>query len=162
MRFGFRKFRKDENGAALVEFAMLLPMMVLLFSVIIEGARLLWAYQVAEAGIRDATRYIARRAPYDICDTSASLSSYQAELETIVRTRLNGDPVTAGQITLLSVSAGLTCTSGNYRGAVLPIARVSARLEVTPIFANMLLFGSGNTLTTRTTTISDSSRVFGT
>ena len=66
-------------------------MMVLLFSVIIEGARLLWAYQVAEAGIRDATRYIARRAPYNICDTAGSLSSYQSELETIVRTRLSGD-----------------------------------------------------------------------
>ena len=38
------RFSKEESGAALVEFAILLPMMLLVFAVIIEGGRLMWSY----------------------------------------------------------------------------------------------------------------------
>ncbi|AML52377.1 TadE/TadG family type IV pilus assembly protein [Falsihalocynthiibacter arcticus] len=69
----FGGFRRDERGTALVELAISLPFALLVFGMIIEGSRMLWAYQSAAAGVRDATRYLARIVPRDIC-TSGGLS----------------------------------------------------------------------------------------
>ena len=61
-RFSSR-FAEREDGAALVEFALLLPIFLLLFAMAVEGSRTFWSYQTAIAGVRDAARYVARAAP---------------------------------------------------------------------------------------------------
>jgi Flp pilus assembly protein TadG len=158
----FPRFRRNESGVALVEFAILLPMLLLVFAVIIEGGRLMWSYQSAAAGVRDATRYLARVAPLDICFSGAPINVYTSDLETIVGERLGGAAVFPTGITVTSVTPGLTCdTSGTYRISPTPVAQVTAALTVTFPFSSVFsLFGS--TLGTINTTISDQSRVFGT
>ena len=77
-------FRRREDGAALVEFAISLPMILVVSYCAIDSMRLFWSYQAAVAGVRDATRYLARIAPADICGAGGSLVAYQAQLATII------------------------------------------------------------------------------
>ena len=156
------RYGRDEDGATLVEFAMVLPMLLLVFAVIIEGGRLFWSYQTAIAGVRDATRYLARVAPGDICDTAGSVSSYQATLENIVRNRSNGSAIFPSSITVTSVVPTHTCVGGSYRGGSVPIATVTANLRVTFPFRNAFALFGGASLVTINTTVSDQNRIFGT
>lgn len=156
-----RRLLRDESGAALVEFAILLPMLLLLFAVIIEGGRLMWSYQSVAAGVRDAARYLARVAPSDICSQGGSVIGYTADLEAIVRNSIDGDSLFPPGISVTAVTPGLICVAGGFRVSPTPVAQVTASLTVTFPFAG--LFGlSGGSLGTVTTTITDQSRVFGT
>lgn len=154
-------FRRDESGAQLVEFALLLPMMFLIFAVIIEGGRLMWSYQTVIAGVRDASRYLARAAAADICSSGGSVAGFTQELEDIVRRSVDGDALFPSGLTVTSVTPALTCVSGTYRVSPAPVVQVTARLTVTFPFAQLFSFGGG-TLGTINTSISDSNRVFGT
>ena len=64
----------------MVEFAILLPILLLVFAVIVEGGRLMWSYQTVVAGVRDATRYVARAAPANICSTGGSLADIASDV----------------------------------------------------------------------------------
>jgi Flp pilus assembly protein TadG len=157
-----KRFHRNDEGVALVEFAILLPMLVLVFAVIIEGGRLMWSYQSAAAGVRDAARYLARVAPSNICTSGGSVAGYTAMLETIVRTRTGGAAIFPTGITINSVTPGLICdVSGTYRISPTPVATVSASLTVTFPFAPLFQL-SGQSLTTISATITDQSKVYGT
>jgi Flp pilus assembly protein TadG len=62
----------DEDGVALVEFAIFLPLFLLSFFVIVEFSRTFFSYQGAIAGVRDATRYLARVSDGSVCQDPAS------------------------------------------------------------------------------------------
>ena len=65
-------FRQSEAGATAVEFAILLPVMMVVFAAIVEGSRIYWNYQSAVSGVRDASRYLARITNADICGGTAN------------------------------------------------------------------------------------------
>ena len=67
------RFRRAEDGTALVEFAISLPLILVVSFGTINSMRLFWSYQAAVAGVRDAARYVARMAPDNICTTGANL-----------------------------------------------------------------------------------------
>ena len=50
------RFRREESGVALVEFALFLPLFALSFFVIVEFSRIFFSYQGAIVGVRDAAR----------------------------------------------------------------------------------------------------------
>lgn len=154
-----RRMFRNESGAALVEFAILLPLILLIFAVVIEGGRLMWAYQSVNAGVRDASRYLARVAPETVC-SGGSLAAYQPRLEAIVRNRVDGSSFLPSGITVNSVTPSLTCVAGTFRVTPAPVAQVTANLTVTFPFAGVFTF-AGGTLGTMTTSISDQSRIFG-
>ncbi len=156
-----RRFGRDESGAALVELAIVLPITCLVFAVIVEGGRMLWSYQSAIAGVRDAARYVARIAPNDICDGTAAIGSYTAAVEDIVRNTIDGQALFPTGITIASVTPTLRCVSGSYRIDTVPVVRVSATLNITFPFADLLAFG-GHTQSAITTSIADEHRIFGT
>ena len=157
-----RRFCKDETGVALVEFAILLPMLFLVFAVIIEGGRLMWSYQSAAAGVRDAARYLARVAPSNICSTGGSVAGYTSDVETIVHTRLGGASIFPSGITITAVTPGLICdTSGAYRISPTPVASVTASLTVTFPLAGLFSL-AGQSLAQVDATITDQSKVYGT
>ncbi len=89
-----KTFYRSTSGAALVEFVIVFPMMILFFVMIVEFGRLYWGYQSVVAGVRDASRYLARVAPVDICrdhPTSATADLLQyasyvtaADLKTMI------------------------------------------------------------------------------
>lgn len=155
-----RRLRRDERGAALAEFAVTLPLTVLLFSVVVEGGRMFWSYQSAVAGVRDATRYLSRVAPHDVCN-GGSLASYTAQLETIVRETIDGSAIFPAGVTVTSVTPSLSCVSGSYRIPTISVAEVSASVSITFPFAGLMAFATGRTQGTITTAISDEQRIFG-
>ena len=155
-----RQLRDDRSGAALVELGILLPVLMLLFAVIIEGSRTFWGYQAAIFGVRDAARYLARVAPSDLCTSGGSVATFGAALETIVRQSAGGNEVFPTSITINSVVPGFACSAGNYRGGAAAIATVTASLTITYPFSGLFTL-VGGTLGTVNTVVVDQSRIYG-
>ena len=152
---------RDESGAALVEFAILLPMLLLVFAMIIEGGRLMWSYQSVNAGVRDAARYLARVAPANICSGGTAISTYTAKLTEIVEDTLDGNSIFPPGITINSVTPSLTCAAGTFRVSPAPVAQVQVEMTITFPFAGLFSL-NGQSLSTLTKTVRDQSKVYGT
>ena len=157
---GLSRFWRSERGAILVEFALVLPMMLLVFAVIVEGSRMMWSYQAAISGVRDATRYLARILPSDICASGGTADSYAGTITAIVDRSISGGSVVPGGITIQTVTPSFTCHEGSYRGGTVAVAEVAAQVEMTfPLVRVLQFFGAASGRFT--TTITDRSRVFG-
>jgi Flp pilus assembly protein TadG len=154
-----RRFWTDESGVALVEFAIALPLLVLLFGVTVESYRLMITYQATISGVRDATRYLARVTPTTICP-GGNVAGLTATLEDIVRNRITGASVFPTGVTLTSVTPTLACVSGGYRVDPAPVATVTARVRFTYPFGALIDFGGGST-GTFTAVVTDQARIFG-
>ncbi|WP_050931378.1 TadE/TadG family type IV pilus assembly protein [Aestuariivita boseongensis] len=160
IRKACQRFRRAEDGAAIIEFAILLPIILVTFALIAEGGRLFWAYQNAITGVRDVARYFGRVAPSDLCATtpSATIGSFQAaaaaELAALSKP---GVTVSINALTLECVG-----TAGDYRVSPAPVAVLSADLTIANLpFAPLFQLVGGTALTQIDTTITDRSRVFG-
>lgn len=154
-------FRRDESGVALVEFAMMLPLMLLIFAVIIEGGRMMWSYQAAISGVRDAARYLARVAPQDICSSGGSVAGYEPQLTAIVRESIDGDALFPSGLQVASVTPSLACIAGSYRISPSPVVQVQANLTMTFPFAGIFSLNGGSRPAI-STVITDQSKVYGT
>ena len=158
-----RVFARAEEGAALVEFAMVLPMMLLVFAVIIEGSRMMYAYQSAIGGVRDATRYLARVVPGNVCAAGGSVTGHAPKLMSIVSQSTTGGAIYPGGVTVTSVTPSLACVgrSGTCRVSPAPVATVTAVVDIAFPFQG--IFGLfGGTPAGITTTVIDRAKVFGT
>ncbi|TNC59026.1 TadE/TadG family type IV pilus assembly protein, partial [Rubellimicrobium roseum] len=128
----FRRLARNEKGVALVEFAMLLPILVLLLGLTFESARIMWSYQSTIAGVRDASRYLGRMAPSNVCTAGGSLAGYNAQLLDIVTNRLGStNSVMPSGVTVTAVTSSLTCLAGTYRVSPAPVATVNASVTIT-------------------------------
>lgn len=155
------RFARDDSGAALVEFALVLPVMLLFFALCIESGRTFWAYQAAIAGVRDATRYVGRTAPVDVCANGGNIDGYQDRVTKIVRETSDGRAIFPSSVTIDRVVPTLTCYGGNYHLALTPVATVTADMTITYPFAG--IFGYfGVELPAARTSVADTGRVFGT
>lgn len=161
-----RRFARAQDGSQLVEFAILLPMLLLVFAVIVEGGRMMWSFQAANAGVRDATRYLARVVPSDICASGGSVAGWKTKVEDIVRKTSAGDAFFPTGITVTSVTPSLACHAEEiYRVPVVGVAQVTARVSIAFPFAGVFRFALGNDAaagSTIVTTVTDRSRIFGT
>lgn len=159
-RSHLRRLAADESGNQLVEFAFVLPMMLLVFGVIIEGGRMMWSYQTVVAGVRDASRFLARAAPRDICDGGGTVTGYDDILIAMIRNANDGSSVLPSGVSVTGVLVELDCNEGEYRSEVAPIVTVRADVEVTFPFAGLFTLVGGSRPTLETS-VSDQSRVFG-
>ncbi len=156
-----RRLRRSEEGAVLVEFALVLPMMLLVFAVIIEGSRLFYSYQTTISGVRDAARYLARVVPANICIAGGTVTAHTGKLTTIVTQSVSGSSMLPSGVTVTSVTPSFSCFPGTYRGGGnAAVAQVTATITVTFPFGAVFSLFSG-TLPTLTTTVTDQSRIFG-
>lgn len=159
-----RRFLIDRSGAALVEFALALPLFLVLFAATIDGARMLWSYQTAVAGVRDATRYLGRTVPMTGCPASLP-TGIAAELLAIVEDSAQGTSVTPSGVTVLSVVPSVSCdagTAGTYRNGPVSVATVTATLRIEMPFSGLFqLVGGSADVGTFDATVSDSTRIFG-
>jgi Flp pilus assembly pilin Flp len=163
-------FWADRSGAAMVEFAISLPFLLLIIAIVIEGSRIAWTHQAAASGVRDAVRYIARIAPVDICGGTANILDYEDDATSIVALRLpveeDGNPIPfeqilPGGVRVVNVTTSLQCIKGDYRIEEIGIVEVRAEIEIEFPFGGIFdLFG--DPLEPLTTEIADESRVFGT
>jgi len=162
-----RRFVRSERGVALVEFAIVLPLLMLLFAVTIEGGRMMWSYQTVIAGVREATRQVSRMVPTDICPSSLPASgTYNALVARLVRESTSGATVLPAQVRLdpnapQPVTADFTCVSGSFRLPSTPRVTVSAQVRIDFPFQGIFAFVADGIDPFIVTTISDQSRVFG-
>ena len=154
-----RRFGREDRGVALVEFAITLPLILVLFATTVDGARMLWSYQKAISGVRDATRYISRHADRTTCP-GGDLSGYSDRLLKIVQNNVAGQSITPKGVTVLSVTPTVSCPTGIYRNGAVSVATVTATLEITLPFSAVFKLVGGD-IGTFDATISDSTRIFG-
>lgn len=156
-----RFWRRDE-GAILVEFAVSLPLILILAFLTVESMRLFWSYQAAIAGVRDATRYLARVAPADLCTSGGNVNGYAAALAEIVETTIGGAALFPEGVTVTSVTPSHACiTTLGLRQASVPVATVSANVTITMPFSQVLRVIGAAPAATINTTVSDQARVYG-
>ena len=181
-----KNFLRDENGVALVEFAIFLPVFVLAFFVIVEFARTFFSYQGALVGVRDATRYLARVAPAALCQNAVSdvdddgnatnpgdflvidgsTGAATAAATPIIRRNMDNETGVdlPDQVLLTGVVTTYECvitTPGQYRQDNVPLVRVAATFEVLFPLANILELNGLEKRLKITRTVIDTSRVFG-
>ncbi len=162
------RFKRNVSGAAVVEFAILLPVMLATFGAIVEGSRIYWNYQAAVTGVRDASRYLARITDNDVCGGAASggtalaggagtattiinrnIGSGAANLFPMAVTLAGGTPVTATYDCINVTGVG-----------VVPVVVVQANIQLQLPFATLFsFFGTPNGQ--MASTITDQSRIYG-
>lgn len=156
------RFWRGDDGAILVEFAISLPLILILAFLSVESMRLFWSYQAAIAGVRDATRYLARIAPADLCTSGGSVTGYAGQLKTIVETTITGAALFPAGVTVTSLTPTLRCQTGlGLRQTSVPVAMVSANVSITMPFSQILRVIGVTPSTTLTTTVRDQARVYG-
>lgn len=150
------------EGTALVEFAVSLPLILVVSYGAIDSMRLFWSYQAAVAGVRDAARYMARVAPDDICATGGSLSAYEPRLASIIDSTIDDGALYPAGAAIGNVRATLTCETGlGLRQATVPVVTVSADLGVQLPMTGVLTLIGGSGFGTLTTTITEQARIYG-
>jgi Flp pilus assembly protein TadG len=159
-----RRFRDDTSGLALVEFAICLPLTLLIFATIIEGGRMMWSFQAAISGVRDATRYMSRTTPADICVNLGSFDDRKALITDIVRNRVSSDgsdaPVLPVRVTVVDVTASPVCeeTTPALRISPTPVVQVTALVRIEHPWS---AFFDGALGSESDVTISDEARAYG-
>lgn len=155
-----RSFAKDQKGAALVEFGLVVPMLFLFLAVVIDGGRMAWIYQTASYGVRDAARMVARVAPADLC-SGGNISIYDTMVTEIVTQSITDMSVIPNAARVVDVTPTLDrCVTGSYRNGTAAIVQVSAEIEIEYIWGGIFsLFGGA--LGPLTTEVRDQSRVYG-
>lgn len=159
-----RRFRDDTSGLALVEFAICLPLTLLIFATIIEGGRMMWSFQAAIAGVRDATRYMSRTTPADICGNLGSFNDRKTLITGIVQNRLTADasvvPVLPVRVTVVDVTAVPVCENVTtpLRISPTPVIEVTALVRIEHPWS---AFFDGALGAPSDVTISDEARAYG-
>lgn len=157
--YRFRQYARSSDGAVVVEFSLVLPFMILIFVLFVEGASLLFSYQSVVSGVRDAGRYAARVVPGDYCTSGGTLPT-GTKLKEIVEESIDGTRILNGNVTIASVTPSVTCHTGSYRNSPVAVATVTANMSMTfPMRGILDLFGGG--LSTMSTTVTDQARVIG-
>jgi Flp pilus assembly protein TadG len=161
-RLQINRFRRSQSGAALVEFGVSLPLILIVAFGIIESMRLLWSFQAAVAGVRDATRYVARAAADDICTNGGSLDGWNDQLTAIINTSITGAAIFPDGIALTGVTATLACPNDlDLRQAEVPVARVTANLRMQFPMTAVFRLAGGDGWGTINTSVVEEARIYG-
>ncbi len=79
-----RSLARDESGSALVEGAVLLPLLVILFLGVFEFSWFFYQQHVVSTGLRDGARFLARTR--DACEAVSAWSVAQADARNLATT----------------------------------------------------------------------------
>jgi Flp pilus assembly protein TadG len=127
-RFTLFRFFKARDGAALVEFTLVAPLLILLMCGMAEFANAMRQYHIMEKGVRDAARYLAR-VPMTGCTVSGDAVTAAQNLALTGRTSGGSfllptwtDPSTVA----VTVPNCFDNSSGTYRGyPQMPVVQVT-------------------------------------
>lgn len=157
-----KDFARADSGAALVEFGISLPLILVVAYGAIDSMRLFWSYQATIAGVRDATRYLARVAPDDICAVGGSVTGFEPQLLGIVDSTIDGGALFPESVRVTGVNAGVACiTDLGLRQAEVPVVTVTANLTLELPYTGVLSLIGGAGWGTITTGVTDQARVYG-
>jgi Flp pilus assembly protein TadG len=113
---------KRENGVALVEFALILPFLLLLSITAVEFGRAIWEYNTLTKSVRDAARYLSIQTP----GSTAGIDKAR-NLMVFGNMSGTGRPLALG-LTLANVPAASCCT-WQTAGAGPVINTVTVRIQ---------------------------------
>lgn len=125
------RFGRARKGAALVEFSLLAPVLILLMCGLSEFANAMRQYHVMEKGVRDAARYLTR-VPMSACALDGTAVTAAKNLALTGQAAGGGtyflpgwsDPSTV----TVAVAACVSNTPRIYRGqSQMPVIEVTAR-----------------------------------
>ena len=124
-----KRFLTTTRGAALVEFTLLAPILVLMMCGLAEFSNAMRQYHIMEKGVRDAGRYVAR-VQMTGCALPGSAVTNAQNLAITGRTS-GGTPLldtwTSPSSVVVTVSTCVNNTSGTYRGRDnIPVIQVTA------------------------------------
>lgn len=122
-------FASDENGATAVEFALVLPVMILMILGVIEGNRYLWSQQA----IQEATSHTARCMAISTngCETIDGVKLYAQQRASKV-----GVKITTMDVTAL---ANQNCNgTDNMSKVVISVPYASPLTTLIPLFPKKL------------------------
>ena len=167
-RHMFGRFGREASGATAVEFAILMPIMLVCFGAIVEGARIYWNYQSAVSGVRDAVRYLARVTDNDICGGAASTTPTTLPNGNSLATYIINRNVGSGDNNLFptavsvgNIQATYTCPDLDLRTDPTPVAQVQATLTVDLPFGAVFEFFGQRRNSQMVSTVIDQSRIYG-
>lgn len=162
---GASRLVRDGSGIAAVEFAMVLPVLVVILFGTIEVGRMLTDFQVVSKSVRDTARFLAHADLTCSSTGSGPLSSYlvDASVQTeAINLAMSGSTATPGSGDYLlgywtdpsTVSAQVDCIAngGQYAGAYqsrpyIPVITVTASVPLTFLFGSLVLQGTDLTMT---------------
>lgn len=129
MRAALSRFFSAKRGAALVEFSLVAPLLILLMCGLAEFANVMRQYHVMEKGVRDAGRYLAR-VPMTGCALNGASVATAQNLALTGRTS-GGTPLLPSwnnaSTVAVTVAQCINNSSGAYRGRDnIPVIEVTA------------------------------------
>lgn len=141
-RFTLRGCGRDESGHAVIELAIVLPVMLMIALGVFEFGRLIYSYHLIQNGVRDGARYVAGL-PYDPGNTTQTANQLAATQNIATRGTATGgtnrvswwNPANVG-ITYGTVANGATLCGGQrcYRGGdSLVIVTVTTSVPYSPL-----------------------------
>lgn len=115
------KNRIQQRGVAAVEFAILLPILLLIVFGITEFGRALYAYNTLVKATRDAARYYAAQQP-------GNPPAKEAEIKNLAvygNTAGTGSPLASGLITgMVSLCDSVSCSSTHQTQGAAPVVNL--------------------------------------
>jgi Flp pilus assembly pilin Flp len=156
-----RRLARSDRGASLVEFAVVLPMFLILLATIVEGGRMTWSYQSAAAGVRDASRYLSRIVPETFCE-SGTPTTFDATLLAKIRESAAGATLFPNSRRVTVDSVVTECVEGSGWPGTDPVVRVTATVTIALPLAAVFQLVGGTIPATFEVKIADQTRVFGT
>jgi hypothetical protein len=165
------RFRSTTSGATVVEFAILMPVMLVCFGTIVEGARIYWNYQSAVSGVRDAARYLARTTDGQICVGLPAAEEYPGHDligNAVARARIRAN-MGDGSANLFptgvrfrNLQTRLLCyDTPGHSAPLTPVAVVRMEVVVDLPFGAVMEFFGRRENTQMISVITDQSRIYG-
>jgi TadE-like protein len=120
---------KNRDGTAVIEFALVAPLLIFLMCGMAEFANVMRQYHVMEKGVRDAGRYLAR-VPMTGCVVDGASATAARNLAVTGRTSGGAALLpnwTDANTVIISVAECVDNSAGTYRGrAQMPVIQVQA------------------------------------
>lgn len=105
MRIQLLRLRKENEGGAMVEALLALPVLTMLAFGMLEFGSMFWQREQIETGLRDAARYMARcRHEADTCETTARNLAYYGSVAAQAQPRVPNWLPVESPITFLETS----------------------------------------------------------
>ena len=146
MALGWASFRQNECGAAAVEMALMLPMLMALLFAGMEGSYYFWSEHRVVKAVRDGARYAGRQS-FDqySCSTASTVAATATNIKNLTRTGTldgTGAPLIPGWADTQTAITVAACNSATATGLFLTQANGAVRVTVSADVPYQSLFSS--------------------